>query len=253
MKDLQQNFLPEDFKPLLDKAKIDGSIAIQSIQSETENKYLLGLAAKNDWIKGIIGWLDLRKKGVKEQLEILSSNEKFKGLRHNFQHERDPGYMLNYRFNRGISFLKDFDLVFEILMHQKQLDYAIEFVQRHPYTKLVIDDMAKPPVKRGETEPWKSKLMELGECENLYCKISGILTLADREKWKEKDLTPYLDAAMEAFGPERIIFGSDWPISSLASPFDKTVALYNKYVKSLSKDEQEAVMGLNAAKLYNIS
>ncbi len=253
MKALKKDQLPGDLKPLVEKKKFDGTIAVQLTRSPEENKFLLGLADQHDWIKGVIGWLDLREDDLKSRLEKLSKNPLFKGIRYNFQHERDPNGILDYQFNLGVSYLKDYDLAFEILIHQGQMDNALEFIQRHPYTKLVLNDIAKPPIKPGDMEPWKSKIHLMAECENLYCKVSGLLTLADWKKWKEKEFYPYLDVAFEAFGSERIIFGSDWPICMVAGTYDKSVDLIEKYIKKLPKEEQEAVMGKNAEAFYNIA
>ena len=251
MKVLQSDFLPKDLKPLLDDSNIGGCVAVQADQSLAENKFLLGLAKKNDWIQGVVGWVDLNSHSVESDLEKYKSESKFVGVRHILQDE-EADFMLTKSFNRGVSALKYYDLTYDVLIYENQMEAAIEFVRRHPYTRMVLDHMAKPLIKEGLTSPWEKYLKEMGQMENLFVKMSGWSTEADWGKWTPEDIAPYLEICLESFGPERIMYGSDWPVSNLATEYSEVVGVVENFISTLSVDEQDAIFGNNAMEFYSL-
>jgi L-fuconolactonase len=252
METLQRDFLPRDLEPRLRAAGLDGSVAVQATSNTRETEWLLGLAREHPWIRGVVGWVDLSWEAVRDDLESLRARAPgvLCGVRHVVQDEPDDRFLLRGDFLRGVSFLAELDLTYDILIYPRQLPAAIEFVRRLPRNRLVLDHIAKPFIKSKTLEPWASQIRELGRHPNLYCKLSGMVTEADWKAWKKDDFTPYLDVVLEAFGPGRVLFGSDWPVALLAASYEDVFGIVTDYLSRLAGDEQEAVMGGNAAAVY---
>ena len=247
---LKRDFLPEDLKPELKKKSFNGCIAVQAVQSEAENDFLLDLADNNDFIKGVVGWLDLRADNIDERLAHYSKHPKFCGLRHVVQDEPDDEFLLRDDFKRGISKLKQYNLTYDILIFEKQLPAALKFVEAFPDQSFVLDHIAKPLIVRHELNPWKEYIQKLAEFPNVYCKVSGLVTEAHWKNWKKTDLTPYLDVVFEAFGTQRVMVGSDWPVCKLAASYEQVVDIIQTYIQGFSPTEKADIMGNNAANFY---
>ena len=250
---IRRDFLPEDLFPELRANQIDGCIAVQADQSEDETQFLLNLARQNSFISGVVGWIDLRAENVSECLAVLSRNKKLRGFRHIVQAERDDCFMLRDDFVRGIGSLSQFGFTYDILIYPRQLPAAIELVARYPHQSFVIDHLAKPEVKARRTEPWAQHIREIATNPNVYCKVSGFITEADWKTWQPNDFMPYLDTVFEAFGTDRIMFGSDWPVCLLAGTYSQVVHLVADYTENFSTTDKDKIFGLNAAHFYRIA
>lgn len=251
MKVIRRDFLPKDLKPILSENNIDGCIAVQADQSEEETEFLLQCAEEYSFVKGTVGWIDLCARNIEERLKYFSKYRKFCGVRHIVQGEPN-GFMLREDFQNGISKLKQFNLTYDILVFPTQLFSAIELVQKFPEQPFVVDHLAKPTIKEGKIDQWKSDMEALAKFSNVYCKVSGMVTEADLKNWKEEDFTKYLEVIFNAFGTGRIMYGSDWPVCLLAAEYKQQLQLVLNYITRFSKEEQAQVMGTNAAKFYNI-
>ena len=247
---LHRDWLPADLAPLLTAAGFDGCIAVQARQTVEESRWLLKLADESPIIKGVVGWVDLRGERVGDQLAELSARPKFRGLRHVVQDEPDDRFLLGEAFVRGIGQLHDFGLTYDLLIVPKQLPAAIELVRRFPQQPFVLDHLAKPPIKAGTLSPWREQLRELAAAPNVMCKVSGMVTEADHAAWKPVDLTPYLDVVFEAFGEDRVMYGSDWPVCLLAASYARQCALVADYAAQLSPAAQAKLFGGNAERFY---
>ncbi|WP_036155583.1 amidohydrolase family protein [Maribacter forsetii] len=252
MKIIQRDFLPGDLKPILTSNNVDGCIAIQADQSENETKFLLQLAAENDFIKGVVGWVDLCSTNVQQRLEHYTKDNLFKGVRHILQAEKED-FIISEAFLDGIKKLVPLNLTYDILIFPHQLKNSTMLVSKFPDQKFIIDHLAKPPIKSGEIDSWKAGIKTLASFTNVYCKLSGLATEANWSTWKTEELTPYIDVIFEAFGAERILFGSDWPVCLLAGSYAKNKDVVTTYIKQLSKNEQNQVMGLNAINFYRLN
>jgi L-fuconolactonase len=248
---LKRDYLPEDLKGLLVQNKIDGCVAVQADQSEEETLFLLTQAEKYSFIKGVVGWVDLRSDQVEERLIHFSKYPKLKGVRHIVQAEAD-GFMLKNEFQRGIALLKKYNLTYDILIYPHQLNEAIKFCEKFPDHKMVIDHLAKPYIKKKTTEPWASQMKDIASNKNVCCKISGMVTEADWQQWENKDFKFYLDTVFEAFGTDGLMYGSDWPVSLLASDYQKALNIVEEYMKGSSEKDKSKVMGLNVIQFYNL-
>ncbi len=249
---IQRDFLPPDLQPLLNQNGIDGCVAVQADQSEEQNAFLLELAAAHPFIKGIVGWIDLRAENISETLDFYKGYQTIKGFRHVLQGEQDRALMLKPEFKRGIKALGEAGYTYDILIFPDQLGYTNEFVAAFPDQKFVIDHIAKPYIKDGKIDDWKHAIKEVAMHENVYCKVSGMVTEANWQNWKELDFKPYLDSVFEAFGPGRLMFGSDWPVCNVAGGYEKAAGIVTNYTASLSENEQQLFWGKNAIEFYNL-
>lgn len=252
MRAIQKDFLPSDLKPLLRANGFDGCVAVQSDQSEAESEFHLALAAENDFIKGIVGWVDLQSPNAEERLQHYSRFDKMKGFRHVLQGEAQRDLMLTPAFMNGISLLRKYNFAYDLLINEDQLRYVPQFVSAFPDQPFVIDHLAKPKIKIGEMADWKKNTAAVAEFDNVYCKLSGMVTEADWKGWKAADFGPFLDVAVEAFGPNRILFGSDWPVCLVAGSYEQVVNIVADYFSSFTQNEKEKVFGLNAVRFYNL-
>jgi L-fuconolactonase len=253
MKVIQRDFLPSDLQPVLQQNSIEGSVVVQSYQLATENEFQLQNANSNDFIKGVVGWVDLQSDNIKEQLQELSRHKKLKGFRHVLQSEPDPAFMMRPDFLRGISCLHQFDFTYDILIYPKHLSYAKQMVATFPDQPFVIDHLAKPFIKDRIIEDWKRDMVAIAQHENVSCKISGMVTEADWKQWKKEDFRPYLDVAFEVFGSKRILFGSDWPVCLVAASYEKMLEIVQDYISEFTRQEQSDFWAGNAVSFYNLT
>ena len=249
---IHRDFLPVHLQQEISAVGIDGVVAVQARQNLVETDWLLDLAAANPFIKGVVGWVPLISPALEKELEQLSPDDRLKGVRHVLQDEEDDDYILREDFNQGIRALEPFDLIYDILIFERHLPQTIRFLDRHPRQPFVLDHIAKPRIAEGLLSPWKSNLEELSKRENVCCKISGMVTEADWENWSEQDLRVYLEVVLEAFGPERLMFGSDWPVSSLACEYGAWFDLISRFIAPLSEFEQDRILGGTAVEVYRL-
>ena len=248
---IQRDFMPRDLQPLLTESGLDGCVAVQADQSEAETEFLLELAAKNGVIKGVVGWVDLTQENIEERLAYFAQNELFRGVRHIAQGEADD-FLLRSDVQRGISFLRKYDLTYDILVFARQLPAAIELVKAFPQQKFVLDHLAKPQITKGIDKEWQRNIEALGKCPNVFCKLSGMVTETEDFKWKKSDFTPFLDVIFNSFGTDRVMYGSDWPVCLLAADYSTQLNILQEYISDYSVSEQSKIMGANAAKFYNL-
>ncbi|MCW3794725.1 amidohydrolase family protein [Paenibacillus sp. LS1] len=253
MKAIRQSFLPENLEPLLVQSGLEGCIAVQARQSLTETQWLLQLADRHEFIKGVVGWVDLCSDDVRNQLELFASNPYLRGVRHVVQDEPDLQYVLREDFQRGISLLKEYDLAYDLLVSKEQLPYAVELVKTFPEQRFVLDHLAKPDIKSGILSPWKEAIESLAAQPNASCKLSGMVTEADWANWTPSDFTAYLNIAIEAFGADRLMFGSDWPVSNLAASYNDVCGLITTHINALPMADQQMILGGTCATFYQIS
>lgn len=250
---IQRDFMPADLKPVLDQNGIDGCIAVQADQSEQQTEFLLGLAEANDFIKGVVGWVDLQAQNIGERLSYFSQFKKIKGFRHVLQGETDRALMLSPQFTKGISALKHHDFTYDILIFPDQLGYTYQFVKTFGGHRFVIDHIAKPDIKNKSIEKWANGIKAIGKHENVWCKVSGMVTEADWQNWTPGDFEPYLDVVFEAFGTNRVMFGSDWPVCNVAGGYERMLSIVKNYTSKLSADEQARFWGHNAIEFYKLN
>ncbi|MBN7812602.1 amidohydrolase family protein [Algoriphagus sp. H41] len=251
MSRIRRNFLPADLSPLLQDAKIDGCIAVQADESQRETDFLLDLASQNDWIKGVVGWADLKSDQLDEVLDRYSESKTLVGFREVLQ-GRDPAYMLQEEFIRGLRKIGQRGYAYDILIFPKHLAATLDLVKKCPDQRYVIDHLAKPYIKDGEWKEWKKAMAPLAERELMHCKLSGMITEADWQKWTPGQLIPYLEIALELFGPERLMYGSDWPVCLLAGEYERYWEVIEQFTSALSPSEKSKIMGDTAAKFYQI-
>jgi len=249
---LRRDFLPEHLAAELAANGIDASIAVQADQSESETTFLLGLAEKNKSVAGIVGWVDLSSPRVGERLEHFSHSSKLRGFRHIAQSEPDDRFLAGENFVKGVAQLRAFGFTYDILIYPKQLPAAIELVARLPEQRFVVDHLAKPEIKSGKTAPWAAQMKEIAQNKNVFCKLSGMVTEADWKHSKADDFKPYLNVVFGAFGAERLMFGSDWPVCLLAATYRQVKQLIEEYVKGFSQSDKEGIFGGNAARFYGL-
>jgi L-fuconolactonase len=247
---IRRDFLPTDLDPLIAAAGVDGSIAVQARQSLEETRWLLELADQSPLIKGVVGWVDLRSPVVEQQLDELSRQPKFVGVRHVVQDEPDDDFLLGEAFQRGLAALKPFGLTYDLLVFPRQLPAAIKLVERFPEQPFVLDHLAKPPIKEGRLDPWRDLIRALAAFPNCHCKVSGMVTEADWSGWRADDFKPYLEVIATAFGAERLMYGSDWPVCLLAGSYGRVFGLAADFAQSFSTADQARFFGGNAAKFY---
>lgn len=253
MKAIRRDFLPEQLAMSIQGAGVDGVISVQARQMIQETDWLLELARQTPFMKGVVGWLPLMEDNLECHLIKYSGEPLLKGLRHVIQGEADPEFMLRDDFNRGIALLKKYGLVYDLLIVERQLPNTIRFVDRHPNQPFVLDHIAKPLIGKNERSPWKENICELAKRGNVCCKLSGMVTEADYQHWTPEQLIPYFEVVMEAFGPSRLLFGSDWPVCLVATNYKSWAELVRKNIASFSKEEQALIMGGNAARVYGLA
>ena len=251
MQNIQRDFLPKDLEPLLKSNQFEGCVAVQASQSEEETQFLLDLASENDFIKGVVGWIDLRNENISERLNFFSNQKKLKGFRHVVQGEADD-FMDGAEFRRGITALEPFNYTYDILIFHRQLPAAIRLVKDFTEQRFVIDHIAKPDIKSGSIDSWKKGIEEIAKYDNVWCKISGMVTEADWKNWKSEDLKPYLDVIFENFSVDKLMYGSDWPVLNVASDYHEVVKTLEDYIAEFSIDDQNKIWFENAKAFYKL-
>ena len=252
MRVIRRDFLPEDLRAEIARAGIEGVVSVQASQSLAETQWLLELADRNDFIKGVVGWVELSSSQVGEDLERFAANPKFKSVRHVIQGEPDDSFILRGDFNRGIRELNKFSLAYDILILERHLPQTIRFVDAHPDQVFVLDHIAKPRIRDSAFEPWNTNIRELARRPNVYCKVSGVVTEADYATWAAALLKPYFDTVLEAFGPGRLMFGSDWPVCLVACDYARWHQLVSEWVAGLAPQEQSRILGGTAVEVYKL-
>jgi L-fuconolactonase len=250
---LRRDFGPSDLRVEVKAAGVDRVVSVQARQTVDETRWLLELAAKYDFIRGVVGWVPLIEPDVSAHLARFASSAKLKAVRHVLQDEPDDGYMLRDDFNRGIAALREFSLRYDILIFERHLPNATRFVDRHPNQTFILDHVAKPRIRENILSPWRENLRELARRPNVYCKLSGMPTEADWRRWTVEQLRPYAEATLEAFGPRRVMFGSDWPVCLLATAYTRWVDVVREFIANLSIAEQARVMSETAVEAYGLT
>jgi L-fuconolactonase len=249
---LKRDFLPQDLATELTASGIDASIAVQADQSEAETMFLLDLAKANSSIVGVVGWVDLRSPQIAERLDHFSQFPKLRGFRHIAQSEPDDGFLARDEFVNGVKHLQRFGFTYDILIYARQLPAALELVSRVPEQLFVIDHLTKPEIKGKRTEPWAQQMGQLAQSKNVFCKLSGLVTEADLHDWKAEDFRPYLDVAFDSFGPDRLMFGSDWPVCLPTASYQQVVKIVADYVQNFSEADKSQIFGGNAIRFYGL-
>lgn len=249
---IRKDFLPKNLKPILQENGFDGCVAVQADQTEAQNDFLLDFAQDFDFIKGIVGWVDLQGLDVEERLAYYAKYPKMKGFRHVLQGEIERDLMLKPAFMNGISLLAKYNFTYDILIFTDQIKYAEEMVNAFPNQKFIVDHLAKPDIKNQNISAWRKDIKAIAKHENTFCKVSGMVTEADYNNWKQEDFTAYLDVVFECFGTKRLLYGSDWPVCNVAGGYQKALNILTNYTQQLTKNEQALFFGENACSFYNL-
>lgn len=252
MASIRHDFLPADLAETIAAVGVDGVVTVQARQSLEETDWLLSMAAENAFMLGVVGWVPLADPGIRDILGPLSANPKLRAVRHVVQGEPDPEFILGEDFNRGVAALLEFDLTYDILIVAAQLPPSIRFVDRHPEQRFVLDHIAKPLIRDNRMEPWREVIRQMARRENVWCKLSGMVTEADYSSWTVDQLRPYAEVILEAFGPDRVMFGSDWPVCLVACAYERWYGIVREFIAELSESEQTKIMGHNAAIAYHL-
>ena len=252
MQALRKDFLGDELKEAMRSAGVDGTIAVQARQTLEETRWLLDLAEANEEIRGVTGWAPIASGEFPAVMEEFDGRSKLKALRHVVQGERDENYILREDFNAGIRAMAGSGLIYEILIYERHLPQTVEFVDRHPEQVFVLDHVAKPLISAGIVEPWTTRMRELAKRENVWCKVSGMVTEADWSTWAPEKLKPYLDVVVEAFGPQRLMAGSDWPVCLVACSYERWWRVLREYFSPFSETERANVFGANAIGVYDL-
>ncbi|MCF7802982.1 MAG: amidohydrolase family protein [Candidatus Marinimicrobia bacterium] len=249
---IRQDFLPGDLTPILQKNRIDGTIAVQARQTTEETDWLIDLADQHKFIKGVVGWVPLAEENVEQYLEKYGAVDCVKGVRHVIHDEPDDQYILRGDFNQGVGLLKNYDLVYDILVFEKHLPQTIAFVDRHPEQIFVLDHVGKPRIKDNVLEPWRTHITELAERENVCCKLSGMVTESDFTSWKKEQLQQYFNVILKSFGADRLLFGSDWPVCLVAAEYEEWLQIVHNFISTLSETKQRRILCKTAREVYGI-
>ncbi len=252
MRAIRRDFLPEHLQAEIAAVGVDGVVSVQARQSIAETEWLLGFAAQHDFIRGVVGWVELVSPAVERELERFAQQPKLKSVRHVVQGEPDENFILREDFNRGVGALRRFGLAYDILIFERHLPQTIQFLDAHSNQIFVLDHIAKPRIKENCIEPWRTHLKELARRPNVYCKASGMVTEADYSAWSEEQLRRYFDVALEAFGPQRLMFGSDWPVCLVACGYARWFELVSSWIAELSSAEQARMLGGTAIEAYKL-
>ena len=249
---LRRDFLPADLRREIDGVGVSGVISVQARQTLAETRALLEFAQSHDFIRGVIGWVPLVDPGVADALAEFAQDLHLRGCRHVLQDEPDDDYMLRPDFNKGVRAVTEMGLVYDILIYERHLPQTLEFVDRHPDQVFVLDHIGKPRIRDASFDDWHAAIHDLARRPNLYCKISGMVTEANWERWSEADLAPYMDAVLDAFGPRRLMYGSDWPVCLVAADYARWFQLVSGFAARLSADERDRLLGGTAIEAYRV-
>ena len=250
---LYRDYLPDQLEPILARNGVGKTVLVQASNSVEESRWLLKLADEHAFIGGVVGWVDLISDDVNRQLDELVSHPKFKGVRHLVESEPADDWLVQPQVLRGLKRLSAYGVSYDLLVHTRHLMHIQKVVDACPDLKLVVDHMAKPPIAKGTIETWRQELREVAANENIHCKLSGLVTEANRTSWTTGDLRPYVDCALELFGSSRLLFGSDHPVCLLAASYDRVLESFGELLTELSADEQERIFARNAAEFYRLN
>jgi L-fuconolactonase len=253
MEVLRRDYLPDQLRPLLKAAGFDGTIAVQARLMVEETAWLLELAVAHEFIKGVVGWVDLQSPELRTLLANFSRHPKLVGVRHVVHDEPDDHFMLRPEFRRGIGQLREFGLTYDLLLFPKHLPVAAKLVAEFPEQPFVLDHIAKPAIRQGRVSPWREDLRRLAQFPNVCCKLSGLVTEAEWKQWRAEDFQPYLDIVVEAFGPERLMIGSDWPVCTLSGAYAPTMNIVTDYIQKYPAAVREQILGGNCARYYGLN
>jgi L-fuconolactonase len=252
MNALRRDFLLPDLEQVARESAIEGTVAVQARQTIDETEWLLGMASTHRLLQGVVGWVPLCKPDVAGYLEHFASNSKLKAVRHVLHDEPDDFFMLRDDFNYGVGLLQRFGIAYDILIFERHLPQTLEFVDRHPGQVFIVDHIAKPKIKAGELSPWKENVLELAKRDNVYCKVSGMATEANWKAWTPEQLRPYFDIILASFGPERLMFGSDWPVLTLAGSYRRWAETFRSWISELAPAEQDQMARGTAIRAYRL-
>jgi len=252
MQSLRRDFMPEDLEPELKRNGFDGCVAVQARQTLQETRWLLELAGRHPFVKAVVGWVDLRSPELRLQLESLCRDSKLTGIRHSVQSEPDDRFLMRSDFLAGMAILEEYNLTYDILIYTRHLPVAAEFVAGFERQRFVLDHLAKPDIRARELAMWSQGLRKLATFQNVFCKLSGMVTEADWFNWTEEDFMPYLDVAFECFGAARLMIGSDWPVCTVAGNYSRVVDVVKNYLQKFPSEVGEAVLGETAREVYRI-
>ncbi len=253
LESLRRDYLPKDLLPLMQAIGFEGTVLVQARQTLGETAWMLDLADEHPFIRGVVGWVDLCSPQVEEQLAQFAAHPRLVGVRHLLESEADDGYAMRPAFLRGVRTLGQFGLVYDIVIRHWQMPEALWLVEQLPEQRFVLDHIGKPAIAKRRVEPWATQLRALAAHPNVACKLSGLVTEADRRRWQPADLQPYLDVVLDAFGPQRTMIGSDWPVCTLAGDYVRVMRVVLEYVGVHAPAEQEAILGGNAVRIYRLS
>ena len=249
---LKRDFLPDESAREMARVGFDACVAVQARQTLDETRWLLGLAAEHPSIAGVVGWVDLQADNVRDQLAALAGHQRLVGIRHIAQSEPDDRFLLRPQVVRGIRLLADFGLGFDILIYRRQLGSAAELAGRLPSQRFVLDHLAKPDLRSGEIDEWERDIRRLAAQPNVFAKLSGLVTEASWAQWTSDQIRPYLDVAFDAFGWNRLMIGSDWPVCTVSADYARTMNIVIDYVAARPDHERDAVLGGNARRFWNL-
>lgn len=250
---LCRDYLPDDLAPILQRNRVDKTVLVQASNSVAESRWLLELANENDFIAGVVGWVDLMSPDIDQQLDELCTDSKFKGVRHLVESEPNDDWLVQPAVISGLNRLSARGLSYDLLVHTRHLKHAPHIAESCPDLALVIDHLAKPPIARNEIAEWSQALRPLARYPNINCKLSGLVTEANWNSWKTDDLRPFVAAALEYFGPERMMFGSDYPVCLLAASYDRVLDSFHELLKELTEDDRDEIFSRNATKFYRLN
>jgi L-fuconolactonase len=250
MSGLRRDFFAQDLEEVASASGITGTVVIEVTRTADETLWLTSIAERHELIRGVVGWTDLTDASIESALETIASLPKLKGIRHPIHDEPDDNYVARADFNRGIAALEPFGLTYDLLIFEKHLPQTAALVDRHPNQIFILDHVAKPHIRDGAISPWREDIIELARRQNVYCKLSGMVTEANWKSWTRQEMAPYIDVVLEAFGPQRLMFGSDWPLVTLASTYGQWLETVREAISQLSNSEQDWILWRTATEAY---
>jgi L-fuconolactonase len=252
METLKADHTPEDLRPHLQEAGIDGTVAVQARQMVQETDYLLDISHRYNWVMGVVGWFDFNSESLEAQIEEYSSDPRLKGARELIHDMSDPEYAVSKEHVRAIGLLGEYGLTYDLLLRPQHIEPATRLVDRYPEQPFVIDHIAKPNIAQQELSPWRERMIEIGRRPNVYCKLSGMVTEAEWGSWTSRDFVPYMEICLEAFGPMRLMIGSDWPVCTLSGSYAAVMGIVRDFVGRLSESERRAILGETCVRFYGL-
>lgn len=251
MQKIRMDYMPADLEPLLHKHRMDGTVAVQALALESDTDFLLDLANTNPCVKKVVGWVDVRAADLSKKIEQWDGQKKLAGFRHISQSE-PPKQLYDPHLKKGLGLLFEKGYTYDVLVFPEHLQGVYDLTRNFPEQKFVLNHLAKPRIKNREMESWKKDIQRLGKFPNFYCKVSGMVTEADWDGWKQEDFKPYMDVVLETFGPNRIMYGSDWPVALVAASYTQVIDIVESYIDKLTQSEQQKIMGGASAEFYGI-